>query len=74
MVVADFETGGVGSKGVGKCFQCGDTGGVVVRGGDVGTKTQDGEGPEWFPTQVCATAHREAVKECGETGVGSTHN
>ena len=32
-----FEPGGVGSKGVGTFFQGGDTGGVFVLGGDVGT-------------------------------------
>ena len=45
-VVADFDPGGGGSEGVGKFFQGGDTGGVVVRGGDVGTNPQDGAGPE----------------------------
>ena len=36
-VVADFDPGGCGSEGVGTFFQGGDTGGVVVWGGDVGT-------------------------------------
>ena len=46
VVVADFETGGGGSNGVWAFFQGGDTGGVVVQGGDVGTNPQDGAGPE----------------------------
>ena len=35
-VIADIEPGGGGSKGVGKFLQSGVTGGVAVRGGDVG--------------------------------------
>ena len=45
-VVTDFYLGGGGSKGVGTFFQGGDTGGVVVRGGDVGTNPQNGAGPK----------------------------
>ena len=36
-VVADFEPGGGRSEGVGTFFKGSDAGGVVVRGGDVGT-------------------------------------
>ena len=36
---------GGGSKGVGTFFKGGDTGGVVVQGGEVGTNPQDGAGP-----------------------------
>ena len=42
----DFDPGGGGSEGVGAFFQGGDSGGVVVRGVDVGTDLQDGAGPE----------------------------
>ena len=47
-VVADFEPGGGGSKGVMGFilfYLGGDTGGVVVWGVDVGTNPQDGAGP-----------------------------
>ena len=43
-VVADFQPGGGRSEGVGVFFQGGDTCGVVVWGGDVGTNPQDGAG------------------------------
>ena len=42
----DYELGGGGSEGVGTFFQVGDTGSVVVRGGDVVNNTQDGSGRE----------------------------
>ena len=45
-VVADFDPGGGRSEGVGTFFQGGETGGVVVWGGDVGTKPQDVAVPE----------------------------
>ena len=62
-VVADFEPGGGRSEGVGTFFQGGETGGVVIQGGEVGTNLQDGAVPEWFSTQGCAKAHREAAEE-----------
>ena len=31
----------------------------------MGTDPLDGEGPEYFPTQGCATDHREASEETG---------
>ena len=61
-VVADFEPGGGVSEGFGILVQGGDTGGVVVWGGDVGNNPKDGVGPEYFPTQGRAMAHREASK------------
>ena len=51
-------------------FQVGNTGGVVVQGGDVGTNPQDGAGPKYFPTQGCATSHREASDETGGWDLG----
>ena len=45
-VVADFDPVGGGSEGIGTFFQGGDSGGVVVRVGDVGTNPQDGAVPE----------------------------
>ena len=45
MVVVDIDPGGGGSEDVGKFFKGGDTGGVVVWVGDVGTDPQDGAGP-----------------------------
>ena len=65
MVVADFELGGGGSEGAGTFFQGGDTGGVFVRGRDVGYNPHNGVGPEWFPTHCHATAHWEASEETG---------
>ena len=44
-VVAYIDPVGGGSKGVRTFFQGGDTSGVVVWGGDVGTNPQDGAGP-----------------------------
>ena len=44
-VVTDFDPGGGRSEGVRTFFQGSDTGGVVVRGGDMGTNPQDGAGP-----------------------------
>ena len=46
MAVTDFDPGGGRFEGVGTFFQVGGTGGVVVRGGDVGTDPQDGAPPE----------------------------
>ena len=34
----------------------------------MGTNPQDGAGPEYFPTQVRETAHREASEETGGWG------
>ena len=45
MVVADIDPGEGGYKGVGTFLKGGDTCGVVVWGGDVGTNPQDGAGP-----------------------------
>ena len=39
-------------------FQGGETVGVVVRGGDVGTSPQDGSVPDYFPTQGRTTYHQ----------------
>ena len=64
-VVADFEPGGGKSIGVGKFFQGGDPGGVVVQGGDVGNDPQDGAGPDYFSTQGHASANWETAKETG---------
>ena len=64
-VVADFDLGGGESEGVGAFLQGGDTGGVVVRGGNVGTDPQYGAVPEYFPTQGHTTSHREAAEETG---------
>ena len=64
-VVADFDPVGGRSESVEAFFQGGDPGGVVVWGGDIGTDPQDGAGPEYFSTQVLATAHREVAKETG---------
>ena len=36
--------GGGGHKGVGQLFQGGGTGGVTIRGGDVGNYPGDGDG------------------------------
>ena len=72
MVVADFDPGGGGSEGVGTFFQDGDTGSVVVWGGDVGTDPQEGAGPEYFSTQGCATAHWEEAEETGVRELGTT--
>ena len=46
-------------------FQYGYTGGLVVQGRDVVTNPQDGVGPDKFPTQGHATAHREAADDMG---------
>ena len=51
-------------------FQGSDSGGVVVWGGDVGTSPQDGAVPAYFPTQGCATAHREAAEKTGGWELG----
>ena len=69
-VVADFEPGGGGSEGVGEFFQGSDPGGVVVRGGDVGTDHQDGAVPEYFSTQGCVEYHREASEDTRGWGLG----
>ena len=53
-------------------FQGGDTGSVVIWGGYVVTNLQDGAGPEYFPTQSRATAHREADEETGVWELGIT--
>ena len=45
-VVAYFDPGGGGSKCVETFYQGSDTCDVVVLGGDVGTETQDGAGPD----------------------------
>ena len=45
-VVADFEPGGGKFEDVGGKFQGGDSCGVVVQVGDVGTDPQDGAPPE----------------------------
>ena len=36
----------------------------------MGTDPHDGAGPEYFPTQGCATAHREAAEETGGRDLG----
>ena len=36
----------------------------------MGTDPQDGAGPEYFSTQVRATAHREAAEEMGGWELG----
>ena len=46
MVISDTELGGGISEGVGKFLQGGGTGGVAVRGGDLGSHLEDGAGPE----------------------------
>ena len=69
--VANFEPVGGGSKGVGSLLQGGSPGSVSVQGGDVGTDSQDGAGPEYFSTQCLATAHREVAEEVGGVGVGT---
>ena len=45
-VVADFDPVGGRSKGVRTSVQGGDTGGVVVQDGDMGTNPQYGADPE----------------------------
>ena len=65
MVVADFETGGGGSKGVRAFVQGSDPGGVVVWSGDMGTDPQDGAGHDYFSTKGRATAQPEAAEDTG---------
>ena len=65
-----FEPRGGGLEDVGAFFQGGDTGGVVVRVGDVSTNPQDGSGPESFQTQGRAMAHREASGYTGGWELG----
>ena len=69
--VADFDPGGVISKGVGFLLKGGSLGGVTVRGGDVGPEPQDGAGPEYVSPQGRATAHQEANDEAGGVEVGT---
>ena len=68
--VVDTMPGGGGREGVGKLFQGGGTGGVAVRGGDVGTYPEDGTGPGLLPARGRAPAHREINAEKGGQALG----
>ena len=63
--VADYMPGGGGRKGVDQNFQGGGSGGVAVRGGDVGTYPEDGAGPGEIPAWGHAPDHRETTAEKG---------
>ena len=60
--VAYIEPRGDRSKGVKIFFQDGDPGGVVVWDRDVGTDSQGGAFPEYFPTQGRETDHQKAAE------------
>ena len=56
----DSETVGGRSEGVGGVLQCGGTGGVAVRDGDVAPRPKDGAGPGKFQTQGREYDHWES--------------
>ena len=65
MDVADLETGGGGSEGIGALLQSVNAGGVALWGSDAGPDPTDGADPDKLPAQVCATSHQEAAKVAG---------
>ena len=58
MVISYYKPGGSIFEGVRTILQGGGTGGVAVRGVDVGPHPKDGASPGKFPTQGCEEDHR----------------